>query len=244
MNKNLFNKKNFLIMKKFYTTRDFYKPGQGIEENPQKNKPINHSKLAVGEEIGEDNVLGEDQIDYLLEQRAYAIKNFNKNISKVNSSIPLKPKFKINKLKIPGASRTGGFTYSSQKLAHSGRTPIQSVLNRTSNSGATTFRVKSVKSIKQKPNIIPMELKSVKSSKKAPSLFGNLTPTANFEFEEKDVANMKSVLEKIENLAETCKGAEFDQKATLISKMYQRLKKNHISPENNFFENFKDKYSE
>lgn len=122
MNKNLFNKKNFMLTKKFYTSRNFYKPkipGTKAQKIVERQKALTFQNKINND----DDILNDEQIDYLLEQRAHAIKYFNKNMAKINKAQPLKKNIRVHKIK-------GG-------RSQSNRSP-QNMMRSTSNS---TFRL-------------------------------------------------------------------------------------------------------
>ena len=59
-----------------------------------------------------------------------------------------------------------------------------------------------------------------------------------------DLKDFKSMFEKAEKLTKRYKGDELGDKLLLLSRVYQRMKKNAIDPKDNFFMSYKEKYNQ
>lgn len=83
LNRNLFCRKNFKLLKTFYDNKNIKGPIDDLEtkkDNTEEEKTLNE--------------LDDNQIEYLLEQRAFAMKNLNKRQDVIKDKFPLKERVK------------------------------------------------------------------------------------------------------------------------------------------------------
>lgn len=90
LNRNLFSKKNFKLLKTFYSNKNIHDEPEKKNHGSSQKSGDAKSKPAKTERHFND--LDDNQIEYLLEQRAHAMKNLTRKLDGIKEKFPLKEK--------------------------------------------------------------------------------------------------------------------------------------------------------